>query len=328
MATDMLDPGSVRVVILGGGGIGVGIAAAITGAGGWVELVEPDPVARAAVRESVAVQYSDMRVAGYFCGPSGDLSSRLRVMESLDEATSAPSMVVEAASEKLELKRGLFSALLRRVEDGIPLATTSSAITVSEIVEDHAKRAWCLNAHCFNPPAIIRAIECVPAAGTLPQAMDRAIRILEALGFQAVRLHHAIPAFVGNRLQGAVLREAYRLVNAGVIDVEGLDRLVTETLGPRWALSGPFETAELNTPGGIRGHAARMGPAYRAIGESIGEREAGWSDELVERVATERRALLPVADIPARAAWRREALARLIAARRTILKDKPEPGNP
>ena len=113
-----------------------------------------------------------------------------------------------------------------------------------------------------------------------------------------------------------------------MIDVEGLDRLVTETLGPRWALSGPFETAELNTPGGIRGHAARMGPAYRAIGESIGEREAGWSDELVERVATERRALLPVADIPAHAAWRREALAKLIAARRTILKDKPEPGNP
>ena len=215
MATDILDPGSVRVVILGGGGIGVGIAAAITGAGGWVELVEPDPVARAAVRESVAVQYSDMRVAGYSCGPSGDLSSRLRIVESLDEATSAPSMVVEAASERLELKRGLFSALLRRVEDGIPLATTSSAITVSEIVEDHAKRAWCLNAHCFNPPAIIRAIECVPAAGTLSQAMDRAIRILEALGFQAVRLHHAIPAFVGNRLQGAVLREGLQAGQCG-----------------------------------------------------------------------------------------------------------------
>jgi hypothetical protein len=89
-------------------------------------------------------------------------------------------------------------------------------------------------------------------------------------------------------------------------------------LGPRWALSGPFETAELNTPGGIAAHAARMGPAYKRIGEGRGE-TVDWRADLVARVSTERRTILAEADIPARVAWRARAVARLIAARDKLM---------
>ena len=321
------EPGSIRVAILGGGAIGLGMAAAITEAGGWVDLVDSDAAVREAAHEGVEAQFPDMRVAGHSSSSAGEALSRLGVAAGLDGVHSRPSMVIEAATERLEVKRALFARLLRWTGGDVPVASTSSALTVSAIVDAPADQAWCLNAHCINPPAIIRAIECVPACGTLPEAMDRAAGLLAALGFQPVRLHREIPAFVANRLQGALLREAYRLVGAGVIGVEGLDRLVVEALGPRWALSGPFETAELNTRGGIRGHAARMGPAYRAIGEEIGERDAGWSDELVDEVVAQRRALLPEAELPARVAWRRQALARLMAARRAILADGPESGD-
>ena len=320
---------AARVAILGGGRIGAGLVAAMLGAGGRVELVEPDPDVRAGLRNTVAAQFAELRLAGHACGDTTGMLSRLAVAAGLDGIPDRPDLVVEAAPEAAAVKRSLFATLCARFTAGVPLATTSSAIPVAELVPDRAAEAWCLNAHCFNPPAILRAVELVPAAGTLPAAMERAGSVLVAVGFEPVPLGHAVPAFVGNRLQAAVLREAYRLVDAGVVDVAGLDRLVTETLGPRWALTGPFETAELNTPGGIRGHAARLGPAYRAIGEALGERDSGWSGELVEQVARQRRALLPEADIPAREAWRRRALARLLAARRDILdRERSRAGGP
>ena len=184
-------------------------------------------------------------------------------------------------------------------------------------------QARCLVAHPANPPSLIRVIELVPAPGTLPRTLDAAERVLRAIGFDPVRLGAEIPAFVFNRLQSALLREAYRLVDEGVVDVDGLDRLVRDGLGPRWALSGPFETADLNTAGGVRGHAERMGPAYAAIGEARGERGARWSEPLVARVEAERRAILPEEALPARRAWREGALADLLAARARILSAAP-----
>ncbi len=325
MAPGSQNPASLRVVVLGGGAIGLGLASTVLSAGGGVDLVEPDDSARAAAGSGIEAHLADIRTAGHPVRDDGAALSRLRVYPALGDAAPDPSLVLEAAPERLSLKRSLFAGILRWAGGDTPVATTSSALTVSEIVDQPEDQAQCLNAHCFNPPSVLRAIECVPGPGTRPETTETATRILGTLGFEPVLLSHAIPAFVGNRLQGAVLREAYRLVDAGVVDVEGLDRLVRETLGPRWALSGPFETAELNTPGGIRGHAARMGPAYGAIGEALGEREPYWSGALVERVEAERRALLPESGIPARAAWRRRALARLTAARRAILADAPEP---
>ena len=124
-----------------------------------------------------------------------------------------------------------------------------------------------------------------------------------------------------NRLQGAVLREAYRLVDEGVAGANDIDHVMRLSLGPRWALSGPFETAELNTPGGITAHAARLGPAYKRMGEARGE-TVDWPPELVAKVERDRRAVLPAPDIPARVQWRTRAVAKLVAARDRIQRDK------
>jgi 3-hydroxyacyl-CoA dehydrogenase len=92
-----------------------------------------------------------------------------------------------------------------------------------------------------------------------------------------------VEGFLFNRLQGALLREAYCLVRDGVASVDDVDEVVRSGLGRRWALIGPFETSDLNTRGGIESHAAKMGPAYERMGAERGQHDP-WTPELVAEV--------------------------------------------
>ena len=119
-----------------------------------------------------------------------------------------------------------------------------------------------------------------------------------------------------NRLQGALLREAYCLVRDGVVDVDEIDRIVRDGLGLRWSVVGPFETVDLNTRGGIERHARLLGPAYEAMGAERGQHDP-WTEELVASVTAQRRALLPMPDWEARVRWRDRAIMRALASRGT-----------
>jgi ketosteroid isomerase-like protein len=141
-----------------------------------------------------------------------------------------------------------------------------------------------------------------------------------------VRVRAEVEGFVLNRLQGAVLREAYCLVRDGIAGVDDVDRVVRDGFGRRWAVIGPFETADLNTRGGIEAHAARMGPAYERMGADRGQHDP-WTPDLVARVAEERRRLLPIEDWEARVAWRDRMLMMLEGARRVAGSTDVEPGD-
>ncbi len=303
--------GKQAVVILGAGSIGLSFAAVFSDAGFDVTVAEPDAARRGAVAEGIAAQHQAIALAGLARGKSGPVPVMADAAPILPQA----ALVIEAGPEQLEIKQAIFAGLLANCGPETVIATASSAITMSRILPDAADQARCLVAHPVNPPAVLRLIELVPAPATLPETMARATDLFHAGGFAAITLGHEIEGFVLNRLQGAVLREAYRLVAEGVTDSAGIDAAMRLGLGPRWALSGPFETAELNTPGGIRAHAARMGPAYRRMGEARGEAAAAWPDDLVHRVDRERRRVISVEDLPARVTWRTRAVARMVALR-------------
>lgn len=306
---------SPSVFILGAGAIGTAFAATFRAAGWSVTLCDAAQDARATASASVSRHTSNLHRAGY---PAKGTPGQVTVVEDIPQDTRF-ALAIEAGPERREIKTDLFRTMMDRLGPDTILSTTSSAIPMSAILPDPVDQARCLVAHPGNPPSLIRVLELVPAPGTLPDTLARADRFFRQAGFDPVALNKEVPAFVFNRLQSALLREAYRLVEEGVIDVDGLDRLVRDGLGPRWALSGPFETADLNTAGGIRGHAERMGPAYAAIGESRGETNARWSPDLVSRVEAERRAILAETDLPRRRAWRETALAELLAARHRLL---------
>lgn len=303
--------------MIGAGEIGLGIGTVFADSGSRVWLVEPDPAVRTCIEERLGELRSEMALAGMAQNtPAGDL---LTIAE-ISVLPPDVDLVIEAGPEDVQVKRSLFSSLRTHFGPAVPIATTSSAISVSTIVESEMHRRASLVAHPANPPTLIRTIECVPAPQTDPAVVDLVISFLRFAGFEPIPVLREVEGFAMNRLQSALLREAYRLVEAGIVDVASVDRLVAEALGPRWALSGPFETADLNTPGGIEAHASRLGPAYARIGQENGERGLPWSEALVAAVAKQRRAAVPDAILPARVKWRRDALARLLAARREAME--------
>lgn len=306
-----------HLVVLGAGSIGVSFAAVFRDAGIEVTISDPDAERRSAAPQAIKAQRDAMAMAGLERGGNG----KLNVVGSLGSALEVADLVIEAGPERLEAKQAIFAELIDRASEDAVLATASSAIPMSRILPRAADQARCLVAHPVNPPAILRLIELCPAPATTLETMEKASLLFDRAGFRAVRLGHEVEGFVLNRLQGAVLREAYRLVDEGVVGAEDLDAVMRLGLGPRWALSGPFETAELNTPGGIRAHAARMGPAYRAMGQARGETDCEWNEELVSRVEAERRAVVSEQALPKRAAWRVKAVARLVAVRDQLLGD-------
>ena len=305
-----------NIVILGAGSIGQSFAAAFADAGWTVTLVDPDPNVRNNVQVGLAIQ-SD---AIHWAGLSQTGGRSVRVLAEVSATLSTAAIVLECGPEDLNAKQEIFRGLLAKTPPETILATASSAIVMSEILPDPIDQSRCLVAHPVNPPAILRVIEQVPAPGTLWKTTTRSTSIFSAAGFTVVTLGHEVEGFVMNRLQSAVLRESYRLIDEGVTDVEGLDSIMRMALGPRWALSGPFETADLNTRGGIDAHAARMGPAYKRIGELRGE-TVDWHATLVDRVTAERRAICPKADLPKRVAWRTGAVAHLIKLRNTLWRN-------
>lgn len=304
------------VLVVGAGAIGTAMAAVFSASGFPTTVLDPDAAARAGASNAVARHLRAMARAGF----PADAACGCEIVARFEDAEPA-TLVIEAGPERVEAKRAIFQAARDWAGPDAVIATTSSAIPVSAILPDAGDQAMALVAHPANPPSLLRILELVPAPATRPEAVEIAREIFSRAGFDPVALGLEIPAFVFNRLQSALLREAYRLVGEGVIAPGDLDRLVRDGLGPRWALSGPFETADLNTAGGIRGHAARMGPAYAAIGRARGETDCDWPDALVERVETDLRARTLEADLPKRRAWRERALADLLAARRELMSD-------
>ena len=305
-----------HVTILGAGSIGLSFAAVFADAGANVHIVEPDSDRRAGIAGGLATQTSAMDTAGLLRKAGGSVA----VFDEVARASPNASLVLECGPEDLETKQKIFAELLRLSQEDTILATASSAITVSKIVPDPSHQARCVVAHPVNPPSVLRIVEIVPGPGTSFRTTTQASRLFGTAGFETVTLGREIEGFVLNRLQSAVLREAYRLVDEGITDVDGIDTIMRMGLGPRWALSGPFETAELNTPGGIKAHAARMGPAYQRIGEGRGE-TVDWNEALVGKIDAQRRDILPLDALPGRVAWRSSAVARLIKQRDQLEQD-------
>ncbi len=105
--------------------------------------------------------------------------------------------------------------------------------------------------HPGNPPYLLPVVELVPAPFTDEAVVERAHALLAGAGLSPVRVRVELEGFVFNRLQGAMLREAYALVRDGVASVEDIDRIVKDGLGRRYSVVGPFETSDLNVRGGI-----------------------------------------------------------------------------
>jgi 3-hydroxyacyl-CoA dehydrogenase len=311
------NPAEASIAVIGGGSIGTSWAIVFARVGHPVRLYDPDPQRRDVASAEILERLAALAEAEIIAESPRVIAARVTVHAELRTALDGAVHVQECAPEQLELKRALFAELDELAGPDAVLASSSSAITISETASGLAGCCRCLVVHPANPPHLLPVVELVPADFTDPGVVERTAALLRGAGMSPVRVNFEIEGFVYNRLQGAVLREAYCLVRDGVISVDELDRVVREGLGRRWAVIGPFETVDLNTRGGIGVHGPRMRDAYARMGALRGQDDP-WTDDLIEQVTAERRAQMPLSEWDERVAWRDRVLIRLEHARRQV----------
>ena len=278
---------------------------------GWsVRLYDVNAAMLAEARSLILQQLRELETQGLLEDADG-IIGRVHVADSLADAVKGACYIQENSPEKVEIKRALFSELDAVAEPDAVIGSSTSSIPASQFTEHLPGRHRCLVAHPVNPPYLIPVVELCPAPWTSPQALDAAREAMTAVGQKPVLVRREIEGFILNRLQGALLHEAFRLAKDGIASAEDIDVTVKDGLGLRWSFMGPFETIDLNAPGGIADYCARYGGLYQSIGADQGECVA-WDGALVGALEDERRGLLPQEDLAKRRFWRDEKLMRLM----------------
>lgn len=301
--------GDQRVAVIGAGSIGSAFALVFASAGKSVALYDPEESALGAAQDYIERSLNALSEEALLAGPMDAILARIAYGTDLAAAVSDAVWVHECAPEKAALKAALFADLDRLAAPSAILASATSAIPASRFAADLAGRGRCIVAHPGNPPFLLRILELVPAPFTSEATTEAARAFTRSVGLDPILVRKEVEGFLFNRLQGALLREAYCLVRDGVASVDDIDRLVRKGLGLRWSVIGPFETADLNTRGGIASHAEKLGPAYARMGRERGQDDP-WTEDLVADVCDQRRALLPLEDWKERVAWRDRAMMR------------------
>jgi 3-hydroxyacyl-CoA dehydrogenase len=296
--------------IIGTGLIGQGWAIVFARKGWDVRLYDVNAAMLAEARSLILQQLRELETQGLLEDANG-IIERVHVAGSLADAVKGASYIQENSPEKVEIKRALFTELDAVAEPDAVIGSSTSSIPASQFTEHLPGRHRCLVAHPVNPPYLIPVVELCPAPWTSPQALDAAREAMTVIGQKPVLVRREIEGFILNRLQGALLHEAFRLAKAGIASAEDIDVTVKDGLGLRWSFMGPFETIDLNAPGGIADYCARYGGLYESIGADQGECVA-WDGTLVAALEDERRGLLPQEDLAKRRFWRDEKLMRLM----------------
>ena len=175
-----------------------------------------------------------------------DTDPSRRTVDSLSEAVAGARWVQESGPEQLATKQALFAELDRLAAAEAIVASSTSALPMTEIARDTARPERCIVAHPTNPPDIVPLVEVVPGERTAAETTAAAVRFLESVGQTPIVCRKEIHGFVLNRLQMALLREALHLHREGVAPAADIDRVVTDGLALRWAFLGPFAVEHTN----------------------------------------------------------------------------------
>ena len=253
-----------KVAIVGTGLIGRAWAMIFARAGWEASLSDPAPGAVEAALEACREGLDGLAEHGLCDDPEG---ARRCIGASADlaEAVAGADLVQENGPERVDVKTALFAELDRLAGSDAILASSTSAIQCSLFTEDLPGRARCLVAHPVNPPHLVPVVELSGAPWTAPEVIARAREIYEGIGQSPIAVLREVDGFVLNRLQAALLSEAFRLVEEGYVSPQDLDVTVRDGLGLRWSFMGPFETIELNAPGGIADYCERYAPFFRRV---------------------------------------------------------------
>jgi 3-hydroxybutyryl-CoA dehydrogenase len=230
--------GEARIGVLGAGLMGHGIAQVFALAGHEVSIYDPVAASLDQVKTRITANLRDL-------GDDESAVARIKPCTDLAQAARDADYVVEAAPENLELKRKLFAETETYVRPDTILASNTSVIPITAIMQDLRGRERALGTHWWNPPYLVPLVEVIGTEWTSPAAIDFTMRLHAAAGKKPAHVKKDVAGFIGNRLQHALWREAVSLVENDICDAETVDTVIKAAFGRRLAVLGPLENADL-----------------------------------------------------------------------------------
>jgi len=227
-----------HISVIGAGLMGHGIAQVFAVAGHDVSITDTAVSHLNTVKDRIAANLRDL-------GEDESAVVRVRPCNDLAEAVREADYVVEAVSEDLALKRKLFADIERHVRRDTILASNTSVIPITSIMQGLTIRERALGTHWWNPPFLIPLVEVIETQWTSPDTVAQTMQLHEAANKKPAHVKKDVPGFIGNRLQQALWREAISLVENGICDAETVDAVVKASFGRRLAVLGPLENADL-----------------------------------------------------------------------------------
>jgi 3-hydroxybutyryl-CoA dehydrogenase len=227
-----------RIAVVGAGLMGHGIAQVFALAGHDVTIHDQVAANLDSAKARISANLEDL-------GDDQSAVERVRPTATLADAVSGADYVVEAVQEDLSVKQKLFVEIERHVGGETILASNTSVIPITRIMEGLRDRSRALGTHWWNPPFLVPLVEVIGTQWTSQQAVDWTIALHKAAGKMPVHVKKDVPGFVGNRLQHALWREAISLVERGICDAETVDTVIKASFGRRLAVLGPLENADL-----------------------------------------------------------------------------------
>jgi len=300
--------------VVGAGLIGRAWAIVFARAGHPVRLHDADAATMEGSLAYIRERLHELADFGLLNDTPDVVAARIRCEPDLAEALRDVVLVQENIRETVEAKTAIFAQLDALTPPTAVLASSTSWLPASTFTAELPGRARCLVGHPTNPPYLVPLVELCPAPWTDPQVMQRAHALYTGAGQTPVTLSREIHGFLLNRVQAAVLDECFKLFEQGLASAEDIDKVLKEGLALRWSFMGPFETIDLNAPGGVTDYARRYGSQVRQT--MADGRPFDWSDETIARLDGDRREQLSIADIGTRSAWRDRRLMALAAHKR------------
>jgi 3-hydroxybutyryl-CoA dehydrogenase len=230
--------GKEKIAIIGAGLMGHGIAQVFAVAGHAVRVYDAQASALETLHSRIAANLDKLGL------PPG-AETRVSGHATINETVTDADVIIEAAPEKLELKRAIFAEIIRFAPRHAILASNTSVIPITDIRGDLDTADRIVGTHWWNPPFLVPLVEVVGTDKTSDETIRRTIDLLRSVGKTPVHVKKDVAGFVGNRLQHALWREAIAIVAEGIADAETVDTVVKASFGRRLAVLGPLENADL-----------------------------------------------------------------------------------
>jgi L-gulonate 3-dehydrogenase len=309
-----------KVSVIGCGVVGSSWALVFARAGFQVSVFDPSQSSIDRAIGRVMKWASELEPVGLLQGQTTEqIFALLKPSTTLEEALYEADYVQESAPEKVETKRDLYKKLNSIAREDAVLASSTSGLPASVFSRDVGGRDRVIVAHPINPPHLVPLVEIVPAPWTSSGVIEQTEELMRRVGQVPIVLRREINGFIVNRLQSAVLSEAFRLIEDGICSVKDVDAAMADGLGLRWCLMGPFETIDLNAEKGIVDYCMKLGPMFYELA-SEQARPRHWSNDLVAMVEYQRRKITPADGLEARKSWRDRCLAAILRAKLDILQ--------